>query len=79
MASGTPLLTTNLHGMPKEYHEYVYLFGEETIESYAETIRQVYAKSDEELNLKGSLAKQFVLDNKNNIAQTKRILEYIDE
>lgn len=77
MASGTPLLTTNLPGMPKEYHEYVYLFGEETIDAYAETIRQVYAKSDEELKLKGSLAKQFVLDNKNNIAQTKRIVEFI--
>ena len=77
MASGTPLLTTNLPGMPAEYHEYVYLFGEETIDAYAETIRQVYAKSDEELKLKGSLAKKFVLDNKNNIAQTKRILDFI--
>lgn len=77
MASGTPLLTTKLPGMPKEYYEYVYLFGEETVEAYAETIRQVFSKSDEELLQKGALAKKFVLENKNNVAQAKRIIEFI--
>lgn len=79
MASGTPLLTTNLPGMPEEYHEYVYLFGEESVEAYAETIRQVFAKSDEELQQKGALAKRFVLDNKNNVAQAKRIVNLIEK
>ena len=32
MASGTPILTTKLPGMPKEYYEYIYLFEEESIE-----------------------------------------------
>lgn len=79
MASGTPLLTTKLPGMPNEYHEYVYLFGEETVEAYAETIRQVFAKSDEELQQKGALAKKFVLDNKNNVVQAKRIVNLIEK
>ena len=35
MASGTPVLTTNLPGMPKEYHPYVYLIEEETDEGVA--------------------------------------------
>lgn len=77
MASGTPLLTTKLPGMPEEYHEYVYLFGEETVEAYAETIRQVFAKSDEELQQMGALAKKFVLDNKNNVAQARWIVKFI--
>lgn len=77
MASGTPLLTTNLPGMPEEYHGYVYLFGEETVEAYAETIRQVFAKSNEELLQKGALAKKFVLENKNNVAQARRIVKFI--
>lgn len=79
MASGTPLLTTNLPGMPEEYHEYVYLFGEETVEAYAETIRQVFAKSDEELQQMGTRAKKFVLENKNNVAQAKRIVNLIEK
>lgn len=73
MASGTPLLTTKLPGMPEEYHEYVYLFAEETVEAYVETIRQVFAKSDDELQQMGARAKKFVLDNKNNVVQAKRI------
>lgn len=77
MASGTPLLTTNFPGMPEKYHEYVYLFGEETVEAYAETIRQVFAKSDEELQQMGARAKKFVLENKNNVAQAKRIVDFI--
>lgn len=79
MASGTPLLTTKLPGMPDEYHEYVYLFGEETVEAYAETISQVFAKRDDELLQKGALAKKFVLENKNNVAQAKRIVDFIRE
>lgn len=79
MASGTPLLTTNLPGMPEEYHEYVYLFGEESVEAYAETIRQVFAKSDEELQQMGALAKKFVLENKNNVAQGKRVIDWMNK
>ena len=77
MASGTSLLTTKLPGMPEEYHEYVYLFGVETIEAYAEAIRQVFAKSDKELSTMGSRAKKFVLENKNNVTQAKRVVELI--
>lgn len=79
MASGTPLLTTKLPGVPEEYHKYVYLFGEETTEGYADAIRQVFSKSDDELAQKGLEAKTFVLENKNNVIQAKRILELINE
>lgn len=78
MASGTPLLTTKLPGMPEEYHQYVYLFGEETVESYSETIRQIFAKGDDELQQMGARAKKFVLENKNNVAQAKRIVDFIE-
>lgn len=77
MVSGTPLLTTTLPGMPKEYYPYVYLFEEETIESYAKTIKYILSLPADELQRKGSLAKQFVLENKNNIHQSERIVHLI--
>jgi len=77
MASGTPLLTTNLPGMPEEYREYVYLFKNETIDGYAKVISDVFSKSGEELCSKGAMAKQFVLEKKNNIAQAKRVVDFI--
>lgn len=78
MASGTPLLTTNLPGMPKEYLNYVFLFKEETVEGYADTIREILSKPESELISFGLKAKRYVLENKNNIAQGKSIIEFLD-
>lgn len=38
MASGTPLLTTKLPGMPKEYYPYVFLIENESVEGYAKAL-----------------------------------------
>lgn len=78
MASGTPLLTTKLPGMPKEYYPYVFLFKEETIQGYADAISNALSYSQDYLNELGTKAKQFVLNNKNNIAQGKRIINFIN-
>lgn len=77
MVSGTPLLTTNLPGMPKEYHKYIYLFDEETTEGYRKRLIEVLSLPEDELIEKGNKAKMFVLNNKNNIKQSRRIIELI--
>ena len=74
MVSGTPVLTTNLAGMPEEYKQYVYLFAGETPEEMAQRFREVLSLPEEERNEKGAAAKAFVLTNKNNAAQTRKIL-----
>lgn len=78
MVSGTPVLTTVLPGMPIEYYPYVFLFdGEETIEGYAKVMRSVLLFPDEVLKEKGAKAREWVLDNKNHVTQTARIIELI--
>lgn len=77
MASGTPILTTRLPGMPPEYYPYIYSFEEETTESYAYIIKQVMNLSAEELHAKGAEAKAWVLKNKSNIHQCSRILKML--
>lgn len=79
MASGTPVLTTVLPGMPKEYHPYVYLLEEETAEGIARKLKEVLAHSDEELFRKGSAARDFVLQQKNNVIQAQKILEMLSK
>lgn len=78
MASGTPLLTTNLPGMPKEYLSYVFLFQEETVDGYAEAIRKTLSHSELELREFGNKASQFVLSKKNNVQQGLRVLNFIN-
>lgn len=74
MASGTPLLTTKLPGMPEDYYPYVYLFEEESIQGYAYALRKVLSQSSDMLYAKGVQAKKFVLQNKNYIVQAQRVL-----
>ena len=77
MASGTPVLTTVLPGMPKEYHPYVYLLEAESADGIARKLRQVLEQSDEELFEKGNAARAFVLEQKNNVIQAKKILDML--
>ena len=79
MVSGTPTLTSNLPGMPEEYKQYVYLIKDETVEGLSNTLRVVLSKTKEELHQKGMASKDFVLHNKNNVVQAKKILDMINE
>ena len=78
MASGTPLLTTMLPGIPKDYYPYVYFFEDETVEGFALALSTVLNLSQDILSQKGLDAKEFVLENKNYVVQTSRILELVE-
>lgn len=77
MASGTPVLTTCLPGMPAEYNDYVFLLKEENAEGVAAALQEIFGHSAEELHDKGTAAKEFVLREKNNVVQAKKVLDMI--
>jgi len=77
MVSGTPVLTTKLPGMPREYDRYAYLFDDESVDGMAKTLNEVLGLAREELHSTGSRAKAFVLSSKSNTAQARRVLEFM--
>ncbi|MDE5993894.1 MAG: glycosyltransferase [Oscillospiraceae bacterium] len=77
MASGTPLCTTRLPGMPTEYYPYVYFFDDETEEGMLNTLKEVLGKDAEEYHEFGKKAKEFVLTEKNNSMQAKKLIDFI--
>lgn len=79
MVSGTPILTTKLPGMPLEYYEYVYFFEDESVEGMTRTLKDLLLKPQKELMCFGSKARQFVLNNKSNLIQAKRILDFLQK
>jgi len=78
MVSGTPLLTTHLPGMPKEYNEYVYLFDEENKQGFKRVLDNVLATSEEKLHSYGMRAKEFAIVEKNNVRQAKKLLRFAE-
>lgn len=75
MVSGTAVLTTDLPGMPEEYKQYVYLIEDESVDGVCKVLKRISEISDEEVLNKGRLAREFVLSEKNNKIQTKKIIE----
>lgn len=78
LSTGTPLLTTALPGMPKEYYPHVYLIRDESAEGIAEALRRTLSNSRQELHEKGLGAREFVLSQRNNVMQAKKVLNLLE-
>lgn len=79
MGSGTPLTTTVLPSMPEEYYPYVFLFIDETVDGYRKVLEEIINIPSEQLKAKGRLAQQFILENKTNIVQVKKLLTLVKD
>jgi glycosyltransferase involved in cell wall biosynthesis len=77
MVSGTPLVTTKLPGMPESYFPYVYFLNGESSDLMMKTLNDLIHLPSEELHEFGLKSKNFVLKNKNNIAQASKIVDLI--
>jgi len=76
MSSGSAVLTTRLPGMPAEYNEHLYTIDEPGIEGVTTALEAILAIPLKALEARGLAARNFVLHEKNNVAQTRRILDF---
>lgn len=77
MASGTPVITTRLPGMPKEYYDYIFTFNVETVIGISKTLNEILLIPEKlliEIGLKG---KDFVMREKNNKKQSERVINLL--
>ena len=79
MASGTPLLTTVLPGMPREYYPYVCLLEDESAEGICNALKSFFTLGFSKRQEKGKQAREFVINNKSNIVQAKKIIDFLTE
>ena len=77
LAAGVPVVAYKLDGIPEEYDKYIVYVSNNAPESLAETILHVLSWSNETRIKFGKAGQSFVLKEKNNLKQTKRILEFI--
>ena len=79
MVSGTAVLTTDLPGMPEKYKQHVYLIEDESVDGICKVLRRIAEFNEEDVINKGRMAREFVLSEKNNKIQTKKIIELVIE
>lgn len=77
MLSGRPTICYILDGVPEEYRDYLIVPENDSAEALAEAIKSIFSKTDEEQNEIGMKARNFVLENKNYLIQTKKIINLL--
>ena len=78
MATGTPVVTTKLPCFPEEYDPYLYYMEDVSVAGFYSSLNAILSLGTEELKEKGRSCKEFVLEKKNNVIQSKRILDLIN-
>ena len=79
MLSGTPLLTTELSGIPEEYFKYLFHIEDNKVELISKKMEEILELSNEELTDFGRDAQKFIIENKNSKSQIKKILSFFSE
>lgn len=77
MASGTPVLSTRLPGIPKDYEKYLWYLNNGDADEVANAISGVLNLSDEERTARGQAAKQYIWKSKNPQIQARRIINFL--
>lgn len=77
MVSGTPVAMTKLPGMPDEYCNYVHIFEGDAI-SMGTKLREILDMPIDVLCDFGAKARDFVLTNKNNKVQAKKVIDLVE-
>lgn len=77
MLSGRPTIAYKLDGMPQEYEEFLIMPKDDSVTALANCIQSVLQMSPLEQCEIGLKARKFVIEQKNYISQTKKILELL--
>lgn len=77
MATGTPVLSFDIAGIPREYLKYLFIVKEETTEALSKAITDILNLNKEYLKGRGIEAREFVMKEKNTKKQCLRIWNFV--
>lgn len=78
IVSGTPMLTTDLPSMPKEYKDYCFVAEEYDVPGLEKALKEILSMPIDELHNIGLNAKNWIHNNKNNVIQTKKVINFVN-
>lgn len=79
MASGTAALFTKLPCIPEEYYDKSFYIDDESVEGFADKIKSIFDMKEEDVYTLGKKAREFIMNEKNNIVQAQKILDMVNK
>lgn len=77
MATGTPVLTFDIAGIPREYIPYLYVIPEESEQALAGEIKRFLDIPSQERKKLGTQAAAFITNEKNTVEQCKKMMKFV--
>lgn len=77
MATGTPVLSFDIAGIPREYLQHLYVVKQETIDALAKAIVETLSLDEASLQEQGNGAREFVINEKNTKTQCSKMWKFV--
>lgn len=77
MMMQVPVVMYKLDGIPDEYDPYLHYIQEQSPRGIADEIKRVLAMEEGEKNKTTKLAREYIIEEKNNINQAKRLVDFL--
>ena len=77
MATGTPVLSFDIAGIPREYLQYLYVVKQETVDALAKAIEETLSLDEASLQEQGNGAREFVINEKNTKTQCSKMWKFV--
>lgn len=77
MVTGTPVLSFDIAGIPREYLQHLYVVKKETVDTLAKTIEEILSLDEISLMKQGNGAREFVIKEKNTKIQCSKMWKFV--
>ena len=77
MATGTPVLSFDIAGIPREYLQHLYVVKQETVDALAKAIDETLSLDEASLQEQGNGAREFVINEKNTKTQCSKMWKFV--
>lgn len=79
MATGTPVLSFDIAGIPREYLQYLYVVKQETVDALAKAIEETLSLDEASLQERGNGAREFIINKKNTKTQCSKMWKFVTD
>ena len=79
MATGTPVLSFDIAGIPREYLQHLYVIKQETVDALAKAIEETLSLDEASLQEQGNRAREFVINEKNTKTQCSKMWKFVTD